>query len=165
MAGIRAGHIVTNADLTDAFGQIVVKTGNESMTSNTTLQNDDELFLTLAASTKYIVDGLIIYRGATTGDLKLTFTVPSGATGIWSAGGPNAATSPATDFDSTGNAYATTRAIAGNGAAADMTCHVRGYLDVSTTAGFLQLQWAQNTSDVTATQVRLGSWLKIQKIL
>lgn len=165
MAGIRAGHIVTVADLVDGLGKIFVKENSESLTSTTTLQDDDELIMPVSASTNYVFDGYLIYRASTTGDLKLTFTGPTGAVGTWTAGGPNAATSPATDFDSTGNDLGVTRAIAGNGAAADMTCSVRGYLQVGVTAGDLKLRWAQNTLDATATQIRTRSWIRLQKVI
>lgn len=167
MAGIRAGHVVTQADLSDGLGLIVVKTIDESLASNTTLQDDDVLTLPVAANTHYILDAHILYTaasGASIGGLKMTFTVPAGTTGRWTSFGANVATSPPTDHDVVAEAFGSTRSLGGNGATF-MSCSPRGNLLTSGTAGSILLRWAQHASNVTATVVRAGSWIRLQKII
>ena len=57
----------------------VLKTSNQSVTNNTTLQNDDQLLLQLQPGT-YAVDGMVIASStATTPDMKIAFTDPTGS--------------------------------------------------------------------------------------
>lgn len=140
-----------------------VKTANESVTSSTTLQNDDHLVLALAASSTYIIDGLLIIDGASTGDFQMDFTKPSG---------------------STNNIYIDSLAIGASGLGdkgaylwedsgtpnfGTITTGSHSYvrftgLSQVTTAGNLQLRWAQATSTATATRVLTGSWMSARRV-
>jgi hypothetical protein len=42
--------------------------------------------------------------------------------------------------------------------------HVHGLLVVGGTAGTVKLQWAQNTSNVTATILKSGSFLVLRRV-
>lgn len=165
---ILSGHIVTAADIVDGIGRSVVKQTIETVTSNTTLQDDDELTLPVEANTNYIFDGYLIYSGlvsTTLGGFKFTFTGPTGATATWSAFGPNIAVTPPNDYDATANALGVTRSMGANGASAPMAAQPRGYLSVAGTAGSLLLRWAQHGSSATGTSVRPGSWLQLRKVV
>lgn len=166
MAGIQAGRIVTVADLVDGIGIRVMKSIDESVTSNTTLQDDDELRLPVESFTNYDLGGYLGYTaasGANIGGFKFTFTVPSGATLLWSSFGTNVSVTPATDYDATANAAAVTRSMAGNSGQV-MAAQPRGTLIVGSTAGFIQCRWAQHASNATATVVKAGSLLTLQKV-
>lgn len=161
---IRAGHIVTTADF-DLIGIYALKTGDESVTSSTTLQNDDQLVLPLAANARYIFDGWLHYLGAATpaGDLKLSLSVPSGATVHWTNFGVNTSALTAYNVVPEGTGLAGPRAVGTNGAT-EMSCQPRGYLTVGSTSGNLQLQWAQNSSSATATTIKAGSHLRLVRV-
>ena len=138
------------------------KTSDESVTSSTTLQNDNELAVAAAANCTYAVTCFVKYDGGTLGssDLKAAFTVPAGATFLWAV----------SNKDTSGNpnvgGFLTTGAVAAGtaGLGTFRTLVVTGTLAVSSTAGNLQLQWAQQTSSGTATTVYANSWLLAQRI-
>jgi hypothetical protein len=159
---LRAGHDVIVSDF-DALGVFALKTANESVTSSTTLQNDDQLVLAVAASAKYFMEMFIPYTGAASpaGDLKMGFTGPSGATMTWANFGVNS--SALTAYNVVGEALAGGRAVGTNGATT-MCCQPKGYLQTSTTSGNLQFQWAQNSSSGTATTILAGALLKLTRI-
>jgi hypothetical protein len=142
----------------------VIKSADESVTSSTTLQNDDHLVASLAANATYIVDGFLMIFGssASAGDLKLDFTIPSGATMKYTSFGV-VASSPAVQYEATVNANTTARVVGTNGSA-DMGCNIRAYITVSSTSGNVQLRWAQNSSNGTATGLRAGSHLRFTRI-
>jgi hypothetical protein len=161
---IAAGQRITASLLTSMLPVFVTKAADEPATSSTTLQNDDELFLTLSASATYALDGYLITAGATvtTGDLKIDWTVPSGTTMKYTSFGV-VVSSPAVQYEATVNASSTARPIGTNGSS-DMGVPVRAVIITSTTAGTLQLRWAQNTSSATPTIIRAGSWLRLTRI-
>lgn len=153
-----AGQRITASMLTAMQPLTVVKTADESLTNNTTLQNDDELFLSLAANATYQVDGWIQYTASSTGDIKVDATIPSGATMTWSMGGTGNGSLTNNDVSAFPNS--TARVSEGNGGTAQ-TIPVRGYVVTTTTSGTLQFRWSQSTADaVTATIVKAGSWLR-----
>lgn len=152
-----AGERVT-ADLLNEFAPLsAVKSADESVTSSTTLQNDDSLFLSVAANTSYQISVLLVYNGGTQGssDLKVGWTAPSGATLVWGIA-----------YRDTGGAahigagdITLTLAAGTNGTSNNYSVLVTATLTTGSTAGTLQLQWAQNTSSSTATTVKAGSSL------
>lgn len=161
---LRALHKVVVSDF-DILGVYAYKSTTESVTSSTTLQNDDELVIAMAASSKYAFEGVLFYDGSTAGDFKAAFTVPSGATISWSAAAPISGTAPPASYNSlaaTASAGALNFACIASGTTQAM--HFRGAVAVSTTSGNLQLQWAQVGSSATATRVFLRSHLKATKI-
>lgn len=163
---IRAGHKVTVADF-DALGLFAVKTADEGVTSSTTLQNDDELVIAVSASAKYIMDGYLLYTGAAdpAGGLKMGWTGPSGAAMSWTNFGVNQNGSPSlVNYNVVAESLAGGRGVATNTTSTTMSCRPTGILTVGVTAGNLQLQWAQGTSNATATTVKTGSWLRLVRV-
>lgn len=160
----RAGHIVTVADFTEQI--FALKTADESISSSTTLQNDDELRVAVVAGAKYTMEAFLIYTGAAdpAGGLKLGWTGPSGATMKWANFGVTQNVSPTlVNYNVVVESIGGGRGVGTNGAA-EMSSRPCGQLTVSSTAGNLQLQWAQGTSNATATVVKAGSWIKIVRI-
>jgi hypothetical protein len=102
--------------------------------------------------------------GASTGDIKLNFTGPAGAAltlvcnGLQS-GGSTGADDQVAAFD-----LSTVPVFGLAGGSVNRPISMQGTLITSSTAGTLQLQWAQNTSDGTATRVLSGSHLVLQRI-
>ena len=156
-----AGDLVTASDVAQLYA---TKTATESVTNSTTLQNDDELFVTLEASTTYQVDLVMLYDGAAAGDFKVGFTGPTAATlqgvvvGITPAG--------ATSGDDV-TAYAvlgTANNFGAVGTGTTLGMHFSGLLRTSTTVGALTVQWAQITASATATRVFADSYLALRRI-
>lgn len=161
---ISAGQRITASLLTSMLPITVSKPIDESVTSSTVLQNDDDLVLAVSANATYVMDGYIMASGAGvgTGDLKIDFTIPSGATMKYTSFGVTTA-SPAVQYEATVNANSTARAIGTNGST-DMGSAIQAVITVGSTAGSVQLRWAQNTSSGTATILRATSYLRFTRI-
>lgn len=159
-----AGQVIRASDTEVLWA---LKASDESVTSSATLQNDDSLLLSVEANATYELAAHIAYVGNTTGDIKFAFTWPSGSTLYWSgkggvesdAGyGASGSTRQSVSF---GDASGT--AVAYTGSTTVLSVHIMGCLVTSSIAGTLQLQWAQNTSNGTATTVKAGSFLRAQR--
>lgn len=141
------------------------KTADESVTSDTTLQNDNDLVVPVVASSVYRVEWDLRTDGALAGDFKYAFTGPSGATMVWQSRGNLAADTANTapipvDVTAIGTTVTHGTIAAGT---VSRVCG-SGILVVSTTAGNLQLQWAQGTSSATATKALTHSWLRASRV-
>jgi hypothetical protein len=163
---IAAGQRITASLLNSMLPVTVTKTVNQSVTSSTTLVNDLELTLPVVANGTYLLDGFIDYDGQFgpgTGDIKFDWSLPSGATLRWGPLG-NASNDTSQKYASntnlTGNVL--TAGTYGTGGAHNAATP-RGYVTVSSTAGNIQLMWAQNVSSATATSVYAGSWIRLTR--
>ena len=151
--------------LPDVTGTISVptfvrKTADEIVNNSTTLQNDDALLAALVANEVVAFQCAIHLTSGVTPDIKVAFTVPSGATLRWGMTG-NA--DPSTNQTSVG---ATGTGILGHAAGVTLPGHLllSGTVVNGANAGNLQLQWAQNTADASDTTVLANSWLRVDRI-
>jgi hypothetical protein len=157
---LSAGSRVTATFLNEIQPLIAIKTSDQDIASSTTLTADTALFAAVLADTNYLFDCFLNYEGGTEGssDIKWNWLVPASAKLRYQAfnvstsgnvgGGP-------VNTDST-------VVVAGtNGAGVLMGVRMTGTLFVSSTAGNIQLQWAQNTSDSTPTIVHAQSYLRL----
>lgn len=133
-----------------------------SATTGTTLQDDDALQIELAPGVRYVYEFNINASGPTAADFKTAFAGPADMQGIKFAVGP--AIASGTDWISRENTNGrfsvhglttvTSYAIDTAGSA------IREYGWVSSvTGGTFKLQWAQNTTNASATSVGLSSYL------
>lgn len=160
-----AGSKITSSNLNLGDPVWSYKAADQSLASNTTMQNDTDLFLTLVANGTYFFDGYIVYIQnvvAGSGDLKYQFTAPSGAT-LFVTGFGTSAASSTTTYDVTANPASSVRTVPSNLTTA-MSFEPRGYIQTGGTSGNLQLQWAQNTSNATTLFVKTGSWLRMWRV-
>jgi hypothetical protein len=161
------GQVLYAADVVNWLAPLAaVKTSDQSVTSSTTLINDTALVVTPAVSATYLLVCYLNFEGAANGgvgngSLKWQWGVPTGAflryQGIFMGTGGAAAvnnTYAATDIPAAGTQGA------GNLCGASMT----GTLVMGSTSGNLQLKWAQNASNGTATTVHAQSCLYLQRI-
>ena len=158
------GQVLSAADVNSWFVPLLaMKPGDEGPFTSTTLQNDDDLVLQLAASAKYAVDGYLVCTGNAigTGDIKLGFTVPTGATYRFSAFGFNIGGTPPASGNSP--ALSTSTASVGINGASSSPVLIRGVVTTASTSGPFQLQWAPNTGGGTGTAVLAGSWLMARR--
>ncbi len=138
---------------------IVLKTSNETATSDTTLSDDAELLFAIGASETWVFEFFIIWRAHVDGDIKFTVTVPSGAAGDWVL---SAQTGTAGDNPTyRGNvAFGTQISQIVDSTNQKRGAYIWGTVRNSTTAGNITLQWAQNSSSGTGTIVFADSWVR-----
>lgn len=160
-AGSKLRASTLNSLITEVRPIAARKTANESIVSpgSSTLQNDDELFIAVEANAVYIVEFIILYTSGTTPDIKFGLTFPAGTTGTWSGIGYDTAST----FLSFGP-VSIASALPFGGLAADKEARLNAVVAVSSTAGTLQLQWAQNTLNASTTTVYAGSYMKATRI-
>lgn len=149
--------------LRESWLQVVRKTANETVTSSTTLQDDDHLTFSIAANEVWTVLAVLYVTGAEAGDIKIAWNVPAGAAGhhgIIGIGVDNTA----------GVESAATSAF---GAGSDLTVAQNSGIDSSSrntllatvcvvngaTAGAVTLQWAQRASSASSTFIVANSYL------
>lgn len=144
----------------------IPKTADETVNNSTALQDDDELKVQLGASDVWAFElALFLTNASATSDYKIAFTVPAGATMVWGPhldnGSPCWDSGLTTSTPVTPKTEATTHTFGGR--AGDSFLFLRGVIIMSSTAGTVQLQWAQNTQTVENTKVRKGSYLRAWK--
>ncbi|WP_068925048.1 hypothetical protein [Planobispora rosea] len=162
-----AGQTPNAADLNRYLMQQahVIKPGIESVTSSTTLQNDDHLFLNVSANTDYWVQAFIIYNGATGGDLQIGWSAPTGSTFDWVSDGLSTAATTSTDEVSrTAQGVTNAPSVGAVGSGNNCTVSPKGLLRVGANSGTLRLRWAQSVSSGTATQVTTNSFLMARRL-
>lgn len=141
----------------------VSKGGTESVTSSTTLQNDDDLFVPVVANAIYTLTAMVLYGGATGGDFKMLFRTPTSGSFTGMATGLVVAATTASDnanIPMTGNSSE----VFGCLGAGTQILTVIGRLVTAGTAGNLQVEWAQNVSSGTSTQVFGNSFLDLRRV-
>lgn len=162
MSLIKAGQVVTADDLNELAPLNVIKPSDQSYT-NTTLANDTDLVITVAANSSYLFNCFLDYEGGTLGsaDMKWTWTMPSGSTLVYSA-----------TYISTGGTaqvavvrLGTTTYTAGtNGAGVLVANTMQGSLVTGASQGPLQLQVAQNSASATALKIHAQSFLALTQV-
>jgi hypothetical protein len=158
------GQILNAADVNSWFVPvIVVKGSDQSRASNTTLSADSELFVAVAASATYLVHLFLNYSGAAEGtsDIKWQFVIPASATlrahHIHEGPAGSANCIEGITGSSVNNAGT-------KGAGIQCGLTALGTLIVAGTSGNVTINWAQNTSNATATIVAAQSSLMLQRL-
>lgn len=162
-ANIKAGSRILASMIANVAPLAGYKSSDQSVTSSTTLVNDNALTISVLASATYFWVMLLDYEGGTRGssDLKISMSVPAAATARFWMGRQDAA---GTNTSSFMGSQSTTYAAGTNGAGVLTGLLAVGTLAVSVTAGSFTLQWAQNTSSGTATIVHAQSVLAAWQI-
>jgi hypothetical protein len=149
----------------------VARTTAEVLYTVATYADVPGLSFPVLAGAEYILDGLLSYNARAISDIKFCMTGPTGTTFDFGTFGAitSLAAASATDTAAAIESYMQTtfdgvgRAVGGNGNV-DMGATPRGWFLIGSTAGTLQLQGAQFTADATASRLRRGSWLRLQRI-
>ena len=131
----------------------IIKSPTENVNNTTTLQNDDELLAGLDPSQKYIFVINLLVNSSAVADLKLGWSVPSGAT-IRYGSVNNTPVGVGTESG--------TATIAGAGAA--RFTRLVGEITMGSTRGTVNRQFAQNTAEVSNSGILVGSTLTIWKV-
>lgn len=156
-----ATEVLTAANMTTYLAQqaIALKTADESVTSSTTLQDDNEITFSVAANTDYWLEALIIFGADPTADLKVQWVGPASATLDWVTDGAGSAAAATVEVVSrTMQSISSTPSHGGVTNNSTIVCALhKGLLRVAGTAGTFKLQWAQLASVATATIVKADS--------
>jgi len=174
-----SGNLATAGSLTvSGVGQRTTKrrTTDATKTSTTTPATDTQLTFSVDANATYALDGWLKYSGP--GDFLMGWTAPSGTLGEWCGMGNgttvvSGTAGGGTQQDATNSWGYTVRTettdIASNRTYGGISTNtyavfVRATFRVSSTAGTLALQWAQGTSNATATTLYTDSYLRLEKV-
>jgi hypothetical protein len=143
----------------------IVKAANESVTSSTTLQDDDDFTINIGANEKWRFRFLISLTAAnTTMDLKMQLVAPAGATGYWgtvSAGATTATGNQSAVYNLAGSLNSSV-SYASFGASSIF--EFVAYVATAGTAGTVKLQWAQDVSDPGALTFNAGSLMTAERV-
>jgi hypothetical protein len=157
---------ITLAQVRDLMGIFVRKTGDESVTTSAAMQDDDHLTVTLDASATYLIQYGFYYSASLAGDFKWQWVGPSDLVGKHGAMRlSNSATSSEGNIRASGGAFTSGTSSVLSAGGTTGTAYVQGdALVVTTTGGAFKLQWAQETSDGTATQLLTYSWMLARRL-
>lgn len=164
-----AGQRVPASQLAGALPLLGWVRSDVTKTSSTALADATGLAVTLDANSTYAIDCYLAYVAGETGDLKVAFSAPSGATGHWALMPlAAAATGSIGSIDGTrqtGFGDSVTQVAAGSSLlSGQMLCQPHAYVVTAGTGGALQVRFAQNVSSATSTIVKAGSWLRAIKL-
>lgn len=162
-----AGQRLTAALLRSMLPQTVRKTADESRSATTTYADDTHLVFAAEANAVYTMVGWIKYFADPTPDIKVSIAVPSGCLGEWAWNMPGSNTlgtgtvgyairTETNDVNGSRTGYGTSDS--------NHFTPISGLFRMSSTAGNIALQWAQNTSNATATTLFTDSWMQFQRI-
>ncbi len=157
---IATGQVALAADV-NALLTKIRKTSDETVNNSTVLQNDNELLFAMAANEVWHVALIMIIDSSAVADFKFGFSLPAGATahgyyiGHSSAGaaiqGALIQTS-VSDLQGVGVGTGRNQAI------------VNLVVINGVNAGNFQLQWAQNTAEVSDTKLLTNSCITAGKV-
>lgn len=145
-------------------------TTTQTWTSNTTLSNVSDFSFSVVANSIYIYKLVLFASSAANaaGDIKFTFTCPTGATLDFTGNGPDAGL--ASGATQTGDWVARTNiSSAGNTIQYGLSTTVvgiivEGKVNVSSTSGTLQFQAAQLASNANTTSLLARSYMTIERV-
>lgn len=159
---ILAGQRATAALLTSMQPSFAYKLADETVNNVGTLQNDNELFLSVVPAV-YELSGHLKYVSNSTANFQVGWTSPASTTMAWTLHAlDNGAVSSFGDYRA-GSGAAGSSLIAGGGSGSTLALLISGTV-VVTTAGTLQLRWAQQVATVVNTIVYASSWIKLTRI-
>jgi hypothetical protein len=133
------------------------KTADESLTSNTTFQDDNDLLVTVAANEIWRCHWDFVVDAAAAGDMKIQWTFPSGTLHHSSLQYLNASDASVSAFSLSTASPSGSTTLAGISAGSPRLWQFETLFLNGGSAGTLTLQWAQNTSSGTATIMKAHS--------
>lgn len=151
------------------FKSQVRKTSDEvrdNGTTGATLTDDADLTLPVAASKTYRVNAFLdlFIPSGTTSNAQVAITAPSGSTLRLTqtvTSGANGTTLASCNLFTSGTSCASSPPVPVTTANVDSTVHIEGDVVVSTTAGNIVVQWAQQTANAQDLTLKAGGWLSV----
>lgn len=166
-----ASEDVTSPKL-NSMSDYVLKTADESVTSSATLQNDDHLVYALPATGTYLfkVNLFAVSAANAAGDIRVGFSFPTGTCHFRGVGPHNTlASGSQSDGEWAGVIGATsgTDFIPYGLSVVSGVYHIGIKLEgilIATATGNLRVMWAQYASNASATTVKAGSHMQINRV-
>lgn len=146
------------------------KSASESLASNATMQNDDHITFTLAASGVYELKAYLAVTGASAADVKTQWAFTGAASGgnhtNRYAIGPGTGVTDVTAATTMRSSRHAWTASATYGTDGTNTTHIEegGILDTAAGSGTITLQWAQNSSNATSTVMTTSSYAVLERL-
>ena len=129
---------------------VVRKTSDETVNNSTVLQNDNELFLPIAANEVWFFEMRLLTNSSAAADFKTTITLPSGAAGFAHSMGTDSAGAQQISYQ--------TWTLDWQGVAGNLGSPIlNGIVINGANAGNIQLQWAQQFAEASDTKVLTNS--------
>jgi hypothetical protein len=158
-------HIRNNLEALNGYKE---KTADESVTSSTTLQDDNHLLFSIPQAGTYVFDARLFMTSAANaaGDIKVGFTFPTGTCHFAFIGlDDTLASGFKGPMHGQGALSATsgTTALALGLSTSTLFGSVQGIL-IATASGTLTLQWAQLASNASASTVKSGSHMLVRQV-
>ena len=177
--GVSKFSVDKDGNLTVAgIGQRTAKrrTSDATKTSTTTPATDTQLTWTVDANATYVLDGWLKYSGP--GDLLVGWTYPTGTLGEWCGIGNGTTVVSGTGGGGTQQDVSSSWGYTVRTETTDLGStrtyggistntygvFIRATIRVSSTGGTFALQWAQGTSNATATTLYTDSHLRLEKV-
>lgn len=156
------GQVLASADVNTWFvPRAVVAVADQSVVSSTTLVSDGTLVLPVDAGAVYEFSYVGVFDGAAAGGVAINFTLPAGAVmGVCLPASGTAAGALEIPFPG----LSITSGVTLQGANNNQTVFLAGTLVAGGTAGNLTHQFAQVTSNGTATRRRAHSRMVLRRI-
>lgn len=139
----------------------IPKTADETISTTTTLQDDDELSFAVGANEVWLFEIVLFGHGNTSSDIKIAFSIPSGASGRWGGVGFN--TSEVLDAQSEASLTNPHQLGVVNSSNDVFIASLFGTLITAGSSGTFKLQWAQYVSGGSTT-VAKGSFLRMTQV-
>ncbi|MFE7094605.1 hypothetical protein [Streptomyces erythrochromogenes] len=159
---LRITDLETRMTNVEAETRSVAKTADEPVTNNT-LQDDNELLISVVAQGWYEIAMYIDTEGDPAADLTMGWSVPAGAALSWTESGVSAGNTNNIGSIKLQRNDAATASGVGIIAAGSVVL-LRGVLRVASTGGTLQFRWAQTSTNATPTIIKTGSVLKLTRV-
>jgi hypothetical protein len=143
------------------------KTGDTPRTSTTTLAADPHLTVTAVANAVYKLSAMLYFTGDPAGDFQFQIAGPAGFNSAFSIITQNnaaASTVGTVVTDAQGTAGIGPTITAGTIAGAALTANVNGIITTAGTPGAIFVNWAQGTSNGTATTLKTNSHIFLTRI-
>ena len=150
---------------TGAGGRTLVsKTADQSITSDNTLNNDSQLLFPMLANTKYQFKLEVFFDTGTTPDFKWRHTGPASPTLVRIVERGSVPGSGTLSFN-IATAYSTAdNTLTSSSGTTGGYVSLEGIIHNGANAGDFHFQWSQNSSSVTATTVRAGSYIEYVQV-
>jgi hypothetical protein len=148
------------ANMNSLMHPIARKTADESVTSSTTLQDDNDLTAAVGANEVWLLEFRMRFEGSTAGDLQIGWSFPSGGRLICDTIAiDNTLVVTAFHADVTSSPTASLVILGTRGAGVSCYHMATVFYINAGTAGNVTLRWAQSSTDGTATKMLTNSTL------
>lgn len=134
---------------------VVRKTADQTVNNSTVLVDDDDLKFAVGANEVWFVLMRLLHSTSIVADLKVGVTVPAGTAFCWGEQSSNVSAL----------AFGDVRGVLSATVANPKLAVLHGVLTIGAVAGVFQIQWAQNTAEVSDTKVLTNSCLFLTQLV